>query len=83
MALCCLPLGDLRVDTGLLNQKQTENVSYAGNIDSRSDTPENAFSIDDPTSFNSTSTTTIYDSAGNAKELALYFARDPLVAQDI
>ena len=74
-------LGDLRVDTGLLNQKQTGNVSFAGNIDSRVGVPENAFSIDDPTSFNSTSTTTIYDSAGNAKELALYFVRDPLAAE--
>ena len=74
-------LGDLRVDTGLLNQKQTGNVSFAGNIDSRVGVPENAFSIDDPTSFTSTSTTTIYDSAGNAKELALYFVRDPLAAE--
>ncbi len=74
-------LGDLRVDTGLLNQKQTGNVSFAGNIDSRVGVPENAFSIDDPTSFNSTSTTTIYDSAGNAKELTLYFVRDPLAAE--
>jgi flagellar hook protein FlgE len=74
-------LGDLRVDTGLLNQQQTGNVSFAGNIDSRVGIPENAFSIDDPTSFNSTSTTTIYDSAGNAKELALYFVRDPIAAE--
>ncbi len=74
-------LGDLRVDTGLLNQKQTGNVNFAGNIDSRVGIPENAFSIDDPTSFNSTSTTTIYDSAGNAKELALYFVRDPIAAE--
>ena len=74
-------LGDLRVDTGLLNQKQTGNVIFAGNIDSRVGVPENAFSIDDPTSFSSTSTTTVYDSAGNAKELALYFVRDPLAAE--
>ena len=74
-------LGDLRVDTGLLNQQQTGNVSFAGNVDSRVGIPENAFSIDDPTSFNSTSTTTIYDSAGNAKELALYFVRDPIAAE--
>jgi len=73
-------LGDLRVDTGLLNQKQTGNVSFAGNIDSRVGTPENAFSIDDPTSFSSTSTTTIYDSAGNAQELSLYFVRNPVAA---
>ena len=74
-------LGDLRVDTGLLNQQQTGNVSFAGNIDSRVGIPDNAFSIDDPTSFNSTSTTTIFDSAGNAKELALYFVRDPIAAE--
>jgi len=74
-------LGDLRVDTGLLNQKQTGNVTFAGNIDSRVGIPENDFSIDDPTSFNSTSTTTIYDSAGNAQELALYFVRDPIAAE--
>lgn len=69
-------LGDLRIDTGLLNQKQTDQISFEGNIDSRVVAPENAFSIDDPTSFNTTSTTTIYDSAGNAHELALYFVRD-------
>ena len=74
-------LGDLRVDTGLLNQKQTGNVNFAGNIDSRVGIPENAFSIDDPTSFNSTSTITIYDSAGNAQELSLYFVRDPIAAE--
>ena len=74
-------LGDLRVDTGLLNQKQTGNVNFAGNIDSRVGIPENAFSIDDPTSFNSTSTINIYDSAGNAQELSLYFVRDPIAAE--
>ena len=47
-------LGDLRVYTGLLNQQQTGNVSFAGNVDSRVGIPENAFSIDDTTSFNST-----------------------------
>lgn len=73
-------LGDLQVDTGLLSQRQTGNVNFAGNIDSRVAIPENEFSIDDPTSFNSTTTTTIYDSAGNAKELALYFVRDPNAA---
>lgn len=73
-------LGDLRVDTGLLNQRQTDQISFTGNLDSRSETPDNEFSIDDPTSFNSTSTTTIYDSAGNAHQLALYFARDPEAA---
>ena len=62
-------LGDLRVDTGLLNQKQTGNVNFAGNIDSRVGIPENAFSIDDPTSFNSTSTTTIYDRPVTRKSL--------------
>ena len=69
-------LGDLRIDTGLLNQRQTGQISFEGNIDSRVAAPETAFSIDDPTSFNNTSTTTIYDRAGNAHELALYFVRD-------
>jgi len=69
-------LGDLRVDTGLLAQKQTGQISFSGNIDSRTAVPTNEFSIDDPTSFNSTSTTTIFDSTGKAHELALYFAGD-------
>ena len=73
-------LGDLQVDTGLLAQKQTGQISFSGNIDSRTEIPVNAFNIDDPTSFNSTSTTTIYDSAGRAHELALYFAGDPAQA---
>ncbi|MDB2667013.1 flagellar hook protein FlgE [Luminiphilus sp.] len=73
-------LGDLQVDTALLAQSQTAQISFSANIDSRTEVPENAFSIDDPTSFNSTSTTTIYDSDGAAHELALYFSGDPAVA---
>ena len=69
-------IGDLRISTDLMDQRQTSSVSFAGNVDSRAEASAVDFSIDDPLSYVSSSTTTIYDSAGEAHQLAIYFAKD-------
>lgn len=70
-------IGDLRISTDLMDQRQTSSVTFAGNIDSRAEGSALDFSIDEPLSYISSSTTTIYDSAGEAHQLAIYFAKDP------
>lgn len=70
-------IGDLRISTDLMDQRQTSSVTFAGNIDSRAEGSAVDFSLDEPLSYISSSTTTIYDSAGEAHQIAIYFAKDP------
>jgi flagellar hook protein FlgE len=51
----------------------TANASLSLNLDSRSTTPTAAFNITDPTSYNSSTALTVYDSQGNSHTLSLYF----------
>ena len=53
--------------------KPTANASLSLNLDSRSTTPATAFNITDPTSYNSSTAITVYDSQGNSHTLSLYF----------
>jgi flagellar hook protein FlgE len=53
--------------------KPTANASLSLNLDSRSTTPTAAFNITDPTSYNSSTALTVYDSQGNSHTLSMYF----------
>ncbi len=53
--------------------KATANASVSLNLDSRSTVPVAAFNINDPTSYNSSTALTVYDSEGNSHALSLYF----------
>ncbi len=53
--------------------KATTNASLSLNLDSRSTTPAAAFNLTDPTSYNSSTALTVYDSQGNSHTLSLYF----------
>jgi flagellar hook protein FlgE len=53
--------------------KATANASLSLNLDSRSTVPAAAFSLTDPTSYNSSTALTVYDSQGNSHTLSLYF----------
>jgi flagellar hook protein FlgE len=53
--------------------KATSNVSLSLNLDSRSTVPAAAFNINDPTTYNSSTAMTVYDSQGNSHTLSLYF----------
>ncbi|MEM1404362.1 MAG: flagellar hook protein FlgE [Pseudomonadota bacterium] len=81
-------LGDVRIDTSLLDPNQTSNVSYTTNLDSRDVAPGGGFAaggpydafavpatVPTPTDFNATTSTTIYDSLGNPHVLSLYYVK--------
>ena len=74
-------LGNLQLTNALLAQKPTEEIVFSGNLDSRDTTPSvTPFDATDPDSYNFTSTTTVYDSAGAAHQVTMYFVKDPVTA---
>ena len=74
-------LGNLQITNALLAQKPTEEIVFNGNLDSRSETPSVVpFDAADPDTYNFTSTTTVYDSAGAAHQVTMYFVKDPVTA---
>ena len=74
-------LGNLQITNALLAQKPTEEVVFNGNLDSRAETPSAVpFDAADPDTYNFTSTTTVYDSAGAAHQVTMYFVKDPVTA---
>ena len=74
-------LGNLQITNALLAQKPTEEITFNGNLDSRATAPTTApFDATNPETYNFTSTTSVYDSAGAAHQVTLYFAKDATVA---
>ncbi|MGB1352239.1 MAG: flagellar hook protein FlgE [Luminiphilus sp.] len=74
-------LGNLQITNALLAQKPTEEITFNGNLDSRATAPATApFDATNPETYNFTSTTTVYDSAGAAHQVTLYFAKDATAA---
>ena len=74
-------LGDLQITNALLAQKPTSEIVFNGNLDARADAPTTApFDPADPDTYNFTSTTTVYDSAGAAHQVTMYFAKDAAAA---
>jgi len=66
---------DLRVDTADLPPNPSSAIEIGLNLDSRDTTPVNAFSETDPTSYNSSTSVTVYDSLGNDHILTMYFRK--------
>lgn len=65
----------LQIPTTNLNPAATTSASLGLNLDSRSTVPASAtFSPTDSTSFNNSTSVTIYDSLGNSHVATLYFA---------
>ena len=75
------PYNNLQITNALLAQKPTTEIVFNGNLDARADAPTVApFDPTDPDTYNFTSTTTVYDSAGSAHQVTMYFAKDPVAA---
>ena len=79
-------VGDLQIDTSLIDPNPTSLVSLVSNLDSRELVPIVPFggpfdafgapaTAPDPASFNATSSTTVYDGLGNPHVLSLYFVK--------
>lgn len=85
-------LGDLQLDTSLIEPNPTGSVDITLNLDSRETTPLvpfggpfDAFAVPptspDSDSFNATSSTTIYDELGNPHVLSTFFVKTPTANQ--
>jgi len=79
-------IGDLQIDTSLIDPNPTGLISLTSNLDSRETEPTVPFggpfdafgappTAPDPASFNSTTSTTIYDGLGNPHVLSIYFVK--------
>lgn len=71
-------LADLQIKAGSLPAKASTKVDQVSNLDARVatiDTTTHPFKTDDPLSFNSSSTVTVYDSLGNEHAMTQYFAK--------
>lgn len=79
-------LGDIQLNSSLIDPNATGNVQFTSNLDSRDVAPPLAFggpfdafasppTAPDPANFNATTSTTIFDSLGNSHVLSLYYVK--------
>ena len=79
-------VGDLQLDTSLIDPNPTGVVDLTTNLDSREAPPAAAFggpfdafatppTAPDPESYNATTSTTVYDGLGNAHVMTAYFVK--------
>jgi flagellar hook protein FlgE len=79
-------LGDIQIDSGLVDPNPTGLVDLSSNLDSRETQPTVPFggpfdafatppTAPDPASYNATTSTTIFDGLGNSHVLSLYFVK--------
>ncbi len=66
---------DMQVDTSDLQPQPSTAIDIGMNLDSRNTTPVNAFAVTDPTSYNSSTSVTVYDSLGNSHIMTMYFRK--------
>lgn len=69
-------LGDLRVSTGQIPAQPSDKLSFNGNLSADWTVPAVAtFDKDEPRSFNSSVTSTVYDSLGTKHSVTQYFVK--------
>jgi flagellar hook protein FlgE len=81
-------IGDIQIDTSLIDPNPTGTVDFTSNLDSREVTPGGGFAAGgpydafaappttpNPADYNATTSTTIYDSLGNPHVLSLYYVK--------
>ncbi len=67
--------GPLQINTNDIAPNPTSTVDIQLNLDSSATPPVNAFNVNDPTSFNNSTSMTTYDTLGNAHLLTLYYRK--------
>lgn len=71
-------VGNIQVSTSSLNAKATDKLDFVANFDASAKAIDKAvtpFDPADPTSFNSSYTTQVYDSLGNSHTVTQYFTK--------
>lgn len=67
---------DMQVNASDLTPKPTSEASIVVNLDSRTSVPANAtFDVNDPLSYTSSSSMSVYDSLGNPHTMSMYFLK--------
>ncbi len=67
---------DLHIDTSNLEAKKTEEVNLVANLDSRESIPPTAgFKSNDPTSYNKTTSSVVYDEQGVAHQISAFMSK--------
>jgi flagellar hook protein FlgE len=74
---------DLKVTFANLPPKATTDARVAMNLDSRAAVPVAAFNATDPSTYNSSTAMTVYDSQGNAQTLTMYFRKSASNTWDV
>ncbi len=73
-------LSDLQINTANMSPKATSTLTNGLNLNSTSTAPVNAFSPSDPTSYNNSTSATIYDSLGNPHTLQTFYSVLPSIS---
>ncbi|MFV0278654.1 MAG: flagellar hook protein FlgE [Parahaliea sp.] len=79
-------MSDIHIDTSLIDPNPTGSVKVSANLDSREVAPATAFggpfdafaappTAPDPSTYNATTSTTVYDGLGNPHVLSLYYVK--------
>ncbi len=69
-------VSDLRVNSGSIPAKATDEMNFVGNLNANAKVPTNTpFNKDDDTTYNNTYTSKIYDSLGREHTVQQYFAK--------
>ncbi|MCB1740476.1 MAG: flagellar hook protein FlgE, partial [Gammaproteobacteria bacterium] len=68
-------IGDLNVDFSDFPPKASTSVTIGANLDATSTAPTVAFDINDSTSYNDSTSTTVYDSLGTSHVMTTYYRK--------
>lgn len=67
---------DIRLTTTDIQPQSTSGAQFGVNLDAGSAPPANIFDINDPDSYNHTTSMTVFDSLGNGHTLSIYFVKN-------
>ncbi|GAB2567496.1 flagellar hook-basal body complex protein [Dyella jejuensis] len=70
-------IGDLSVPSGSIGAEASSHLDFAGNMSADWEQPANAFSPDDPQSYNGMQVTRVFDSLGREHTVTQYFVKGP------
>lgn len=76
-------MGDLKVNTGNIAPKASANVNLSANLDSGATAITSAFAAADPSTYNFSTSTTVYDSQGKDHLATLYFQKQSANVWDV
>lgn len=68
-------VGDLRITTGSIAPQATSNIEIGLNLDTAAAVPALAFDVNDPSTYNATTSLSVFDSQGNSHLATAYYRK--------